>query len=77
MFAGLSVFEVSAQEPTSVDPKILEFETARIPKEYTIAAITISGIHHLDTAIVLSISGIQVGDKFTHPGFSSILTEAF
>lgn len=63
--------QLAAQDttrPTSVDPKILEWETARIPKEYKIADISISGIRYLDTAIVLSISGLQAGDKFTHPG---------
>lgn len=64
----LSISAANAQEPTSVDPKLLEWETARIPKEYTIASISIVGIKHLDTAIVLSISGLQVGDKFNHPG---------
>jgi outer membrane protein insertion porin family len=54
--------------PTSVDPDLLAIETARVPKEYTVAGIAIVGIHHLDTAIVLSISGIQVGDKITIPG---------
>ncbi len=53
---------------TSVDPKLLEWENARIPKEYTIGTVSISGIRHLDTSIVLSISGLQPGDKFTHPG---------
>ncbi len=70
--AVASVLTVHAQEdtskPTSVDPKILEWETARIAKEYTIADVSITGIQHLDTSIVLSISGLQVGDKFTHPG---------
>lgn len=66
--ALVSVHQVQAQEPTSVDPKLLEWETARIPKEYTIAEINITGIRYLDTAIVASISGLQVGDKFMHPG---------
>ncbi|HEX7847489.1 MAG TPA: POTRA domain-containing protein, partial [Chitinophagaceae bacterium] len=69
--AFVSVLTVNAQEPTnptSVDPKLLEWETARIPKEYIINSISIVGIRHLDTAIVLSISGLQVGDKFMHPG---------
>ncbi len=66
--ALVSVHSVQAQEPTSVDPKLLEWETAKIPKEYTIAEISITGIHYLDTAIVASISGLQVGDKFMHPG---------
>ncbi len=66
--ALVSVHTVQAQEPTSVDPKLLDWETAKIPKEYTIAEISITGIRYLDTAIVASISGLQVGDKFMHPG---------
>ena len=66
--ALVSVHQVQAQEPTSVDPKLLEWENAKIPKEYTIAEISITGIRYLDTAIVASISGLQVGDKFMHPG---------
>jgi outer membrane protein insertion porin family len=53
---------------TSVDPNILAWREARIPKQYTIAQVNITGIRHLDTAIVSSISGLQVGDKFNHPG---------
>jgi outer membrane protein insertion porin family len=70
--AVVSVLSVRAQEdtihPTSVDPKLLEWQNARIAKEYTIGDISITGIKHLDTTIVLSIAGIQTGDKFTHPG---------
>jgi outer membrane protein insertion porin family len=66
--AVVSVLTVKAQEPTSVDPKLLEWETAKIAKEYTIASITVTGVRHLDSTIVLSISGLQVGDKFMHPG---------
>src|SRR5690349_21110399 len=77
MFA--SVFIAQAQDdttkPTSVDPALLEWETAKIPREYTIAEVSIAGIKHLDTSIVLSISGLQVGDKFMHPG-SDIFAKA-
>lgn len=60
----------SAQDSTatSVDPNILAWREARIPKQYTIAQVNITGIRHLDTAIVSSISGLQPGDKFNHPG---------
>lgn len=71
VMAFMAVLSVQAQDttkPTSVDPKILEWENARIPKEYKIASVSITGIKHLDTSIVLSISGIQAGDKFNHPG---------
>lgn len=60
--------QVTDTLPTSVDPKLLEWENARIPKEYTIAAVTLSGSRFLDTAIVLSVAGLQPGDKFMHPG---------
>lgn len=73
MITFASVLTVYAQEPdttkpTSVDPALLDIETARIPKEYTIRGISVSGIHHLDTSIVLSICGINVGDKVVIPG---------
>ena len=74
-----SVISLQAQEdttkPTSVDPKLLDWENARIPREYTIGKIAITGIKFLDTAIVLSISGLQPGDKFMHPG-SDIFAKA-
>src|SRR5205085_10471091 len=65
------VLSVTAQDttrPTSVDPDLLNLETSRVPKEYTIAGVAITGIHHLDTSIVLSIAAIQVGDKVMIPG---------
>jgi outer membrane protein insertion porin family len=70
--AVASALTVHAQEdtskPTSVDPDLLALENARVPKEYIIAGIDITGIHHLDTSIVSSISGIQTGDKMMIPG---------
>ncbi len=70
--AVMLAINVNAQEdttrPTSVDPKLLEWENARIPREYTIANVTITGIKYLDTSIVYSIANIQPGDKFMHPG---------
>ena len=62
-------------KPTSVDPNLLAWETARIPREYTIANVAITGIKYLDTSIVLSISGLQAGDKIIHPG-SDIFAKA-
>lgn len=70
--AFASVFTLQAQEdttkPTSLDPKLLEWETARIPKEYVIANVSITGVKHLDTSIVASITNLLPGDKFMHPG---------
>jgi hypothetical protein len=67
-----SFFTLHAQEdttkPTSVDPNLLALENARIPKEYVIAGISLTGVHYLDTSIVLSIANMQVGDKVLMPG---------
>lgn len=55
-------------KPTSVDPKLIEWQNARIPREYTIAAVDITGVRYLDSSIVFSIANLQPGDKFMHPG---------
>lgn len=57
-----------SSQPTSVDPRLMELMNARVPKEYTIAGLSVTGITHLDTSIVLSISMLQVGDKIMIPG---------
>src|SRR5438477_3915443 len=66
-----SLSSLFAQEdttkPTSVDPNLLALENAKIPKEYTIAGITLAGVHYLDTSIVMSIANMQVGDKVLIP----------
>lgn len=69
----LSVITLCAQDadttkPTSLDPKLLEWKNARVPKEYTIAGVNITGIRFLDSSIVYSIANLQPGDKFMHPG---------
>ncbi len=53
---------------TSVDPDLLALQNSRIPKEYTINSVKVTGLTTLDSAIVLSISGIQKGDKVLLPG---------
>jgi outer membrane protein insertion porin family len=69
--------ETDTTRPTSVDPELLAIENGKIPKEYTIRSINITGINFLDTSIVQSISGIQAGDKIMLPGgdaFSKAIT---
>lgn len=68
--------EPDSLKPTSVDPNLLEWQQASRPKEYTISAIKTTGVYFLDSSIVISISGLQVGDKILHPGgdeFSSAI----
>ncbi|MBD0364818.1 MAG: BamA/TamA family outer membrane protein, partial [Flavisolibacter sp.] len=75
--SGFSLYAQDTTRPTSVDPELLSLEEARVPKEYTIQSVKVTGAQHLDTAIVLSISGIQPGDKIMIPGgdaFSKAIT---
>lgn len=57
-----------SQEVTSVDPDLLALQTQKVPKEYILRNIRVTGLTSLDTAIVLSISGLQRGDKIMIPG---------
>ncbi len=63
--------------PTSVDPELLALQNARVPKEYTIGAVKVTCANYLDTGIIISISGLQAGDKLSIPGsdaFSKAIT---
>jgi outer membrane protein insertion porin family len=70
-------FAQDTSKTTSVDPDLETFQNARVPKEYTIRSVRVTGITTLDTAIVLSISSLQPGDKIMLPGsdaFSKAIT---
>ena len=70
-------FAQDTTKVTSVDPDLLALQNSRIPKEYVIRSIVVTGVTTLDTAIVLSISGLQRGDKVMLPGsdvFSKAIT---
>ena len=78
VLAGATSFAQTDSTPvTSVDPELLNIGANKIPKEYTIRTIKVTGINTLDSAIVLSISGMQAGDKVMLPGgdaFSKAIT---
>jgi len=52
----------------SVDPALEAVFNAKSPKEYTIAGITTSGSTSFDSALLISISGLSVGDNIYLPG---------
>lgn len=52
----------------SVDPELEAIFNSKVPKEYTIAGITTKGSTSFDTDLLISISGISVGDKVYMPG---------
>mgnify|MGYP003544757548 FL=1 len=59
---------VWAQEPVSVNPELEGIFTSKVPKEYTIAGITVIGSKAFDANLIVSISGMAIGDKVTIPG---------
>jgi outer membrane protein insertion porin family len=54
--------------PTSVDPALIELAQSHTPKEYTIAGIKITGTKRYDQQLLLSIIGMNVGNKVMIPG---------
>ncbi len=60
---------------TSVDPRLMEWLNSKQPREYSIADVKVKGVTYLDSNIVLSVSGIQKGQKFVYPG-SDIFSRA-
>lgn len=52
----------------SVDPKLLEIYNARAPRTYTIAGIIVTGTRSFDNNLIISISGMAVGDAVQIPG---------
>ena len=67
--SAISGFSQTDTLPTaSVDPELLAIFEAKIPKKYTIADIKVTGNIKFDAAIVVSVSGLAVGDEVTIPG---------
>ena len=58
--------------PTSVNVELENIFNSKTPKEYTIAAIKVTGTQSFDANLIISISGLAVGDKVMIPG-----TDAF
>ena len=54
--------------PVSVDPALQEIFNSKVPKEYNIAGITVGGTKAFDQNLIISISGLAVGDKVLIPG---------
>lgn len=75
--ASITYAQVDTSKVTSIDPALMELRNSRQPREYTISSIKVAGLTTLDSSIVLSVSGLQRGDKVTIPGsdvFSKAIT---
>jgi outer membrane protein insertion porin family len=60
--------QIPDSNAVSVNPAMQEIFNSRIPKEYTIAQITVTGSKSFDQNLIISISGLAVGDKVMIPG---------
>ena len=54
--------------PASVNPALVNIFDTKVPTQYTIADITVKGAKSFDKNLIISISGLQVGDKVQIPG---------
>ncbi|UAY51838.1 BamA/OMP85 family outer membrane protein [Ferruginibacter albus] len=52
----------------SVNPALVHIFESRVPKEYVISDIVVTGTKAFDKNLIISISGLQVGDKVQIPG---------
>ncbi len=66
--AAVSAQQTDTTLPLSIDPNLQAIPLAKAPKEYIIGGIKIAGTKYLDEALLLSISGLSVGDKVLIPG---------
>ncbi len=74
---NLSAQQTDTTKPVSVDPELEAIMNSKVPREYIIAGITVSGSRTFDSALLVSITGIAVGDKVFLPGgdlFSKAIT---
>src|SRR5215213_7563847 len=69
--------QIKDTTPVSIDPELENLANATTPREYTIASIRVTGTKYLDQQLLISISGLTVGDKVMVPGgdnFSKAIT---
>ncbi len=54
--------------PTSINPELENILNAKSPKEFIISDIKVTGSSSFDPNLIISISGLAVGDKVVLPG---------
>jgi len=65
-FSGLATRQVVAQQQVGKDTlQVMDYEH---PKEYVIADVTVSGIEFIQKEVLISLSGLKVGNTVTLPG---------
>ncbi len=76
--AAVAQVVTDTTKPVSVNPQLMEILNAKVPKEYTIGDIIVTGNKGFDGNLIISISGLAVGDRVELPGsdaFSKAITK--
>ncbi len=68
LLGGVVVAQAQDTTATSVDPELENIFTQRIPKEYIVASVKVTGNKYFDQQLLLSIANLNVGDKIMLPG---------
>ena len=65
----LSNTNLFAQDTSvSINPALKEIYNSKVPKKYTIAGINVIGTKSFDRNLIISISGLAIGDEVQIPG---------
>lgn len=62
------VAQTDTLPPVSVNPALQEIYNTKVPKKYTIAGISVTGTKAFDQNLIISISGLAIGDIVQIPG---------
>ena len=69
LFSSQLIFaQNDTSQPVSVNPDLQQIFNSKFAKEYTIAAIDVTGSKAYDKNLIISISGLAQGDKVQIPG---------
>ncbi len=68
LFSSQFVSAQSDTTPVSINPELQEIFNSKTPKEYIIADIKVNGTRAFDANLIISISGLAIGDKVLIPG---------
>lgn len=53
---------------TSLNPTLLNIFNQKTPQKYKLAGITVTGNKYFDQSLLISVSGLSIGDEITLPG---------
>jgi len=63
----LSILSMPVLAQISIGDEVPDINYA-LPRKYTIGGITVTGVQYLNSSVLISLSGLQVGDKVDIPG---------